>query len=241
MAEIDPVCGMSVLPRSAAGSREHEGKTYYFCGTSCLERFRNDPKKYLDHPSPVQSVPVQLKRAPVPAVPGNLYTCPMHPEIRERKSSSCPQCGMALEPLTFSPTKIEYTCPMHPEIARDGPGFCPICGMALEPRTVTGEERNEELISMTRRFKIGIVLTVPLLVLAMSDLIPGQPVQHSISGRLLVYIQLVLATPVVLWGGWPFFQRGWASIVNRSLNMFTLIAIGTGVAYGYSVVAAFFP
>ena len=130
---------------------------------------------------------------------------------------------------------------MHPQIVRDAPGFCPICGMALEPRTVSGEEKNEELIDMTRRFKVGLILAIPLLLLAMSDLIPGQPLQHAISMRLLTYIQLALATPVVLWAGWPFFQRGWASIVNRSLNMFTLIAIGTGVAYWYSVIATFLP
>jgi Cu+-exporting ATPase len=174
----------------------------------------------------------------------NEYTCPMHPEVRQKKSGACPKCGMALEPLTITPapTKVEYTCPMHPRIVRDGPGSCPICGMALEPRTVSGgEEPNEELLDMTRRFKIGLLLTIPLLLLAMSDLIPGQPVQHAVSMRLLSYLQLALATPVVLWGGWPFFQRGWASIVNRSLNMFTLIALGTGVAYWYSVVATFFP
>ena len=150
---------------------------------------------------------------------------------------------MALEPVMVEApfATTEYTCPMHPEIVRDRPGSCPICGMALEPRTVSGDEPNEELISMTRRFKIGLLLTIPLLLVAMSDLIPGQPVQHAISGRLLQLIQLVLATPVVLWGGWPFFQRGWESIGNRRLNMFTLIAIGTGVAYLYSVVATFFP
>jgi len=130
---------------------------------------------------------------------------------------------------------------MHPEIVRDEPGFCRICGMALEPITVTDEEVNEELVDMTRRFKIGLALTIPLVFLAMSDLIPGQPVQQVISTHILKYIQLVLATPVVLWGGWPFFKRGWVSIVNRSLNMFTLIAIGTGVAFWYSVVATFFP
>ncbi len=144
--------------------------------------------------------------------------------------------------LATPTTKTEYTCPMHPEIVRDAPGSCPICGMALEPKTITGADvENEELLDMTRRFKLSLILTIPLLLLAMSDLIPGQPVQHAVSMGLLKYIQLAFATPVVLWAGWPFFQRGWASVVNRSLNMFTLIAIGTGVAYGYSVIATFFP
>ena len=172
------------------------------------------------------------------------YTCPMHPKVRQMEQGSCPTCGMALEPSFIPPqsTRTEYTCPMHPEIVRDKPGSCPICGMALEPRTISEvEERNEELEDMTRRFWISLVLTIPLLLLAMSDLIPGQPVQHAVSARVLAFIQLVLATPVVLWGGWPFFQRGWSSIVNRSLNMFTLIALGTGVAYSYSVIATFFP
>ncbi len=175
---------------------------------------------------------------------GNVYTCPMHPEVRTGKPGACSKCGMALEPLAVTPvvTKTEYTCPMHPEIVRDAPGSCPICGMALEPRTIAGgEEDNAELKDMTRRFKVGLFLTVPLLVLAMSDLIPGQPLQHAVSMRVLQFVQLALATPVVLWGGFPFFQRGWASIVNRSLNMFTLIAIGTGVAYLYSVIATFVP
>ena len=180
----------------------------------------------------------------IPSTTKTEYTCPMHAEVRQSKPGSCPKCGMALEPIAImqANTKTEYTCPMHPEIVRDAPGSCPICGMALEPRTVTGgEEQNEELIDMSRRFKIGLILTIPLLVIAMSDAIPGQPLQHTVSMGLLKYIQLALATPVVLWGGRPFFARGWASIVNRSLNMFTLIAIGTGVAYAYSVVATFFP
>jgi len=131
---------------------------------------------------------------------------------------------------------------MHPEIVRPEPGSCPICGMALEPRTVTLEdEANPELIDMTRRFWVGVALSVPIVFFAMSEMIPGQPVQRSLSPHLLNWVQLVLATPVVLWGGWPFFQRGWASIVNRSLNMFTLIAIGVGTAYVYSLAATFFP
>ena len=131
---------------------------------------------------------------------------------------------------------------MHPEIVREEPGNCPICGMALEPRTVTLEEApNHELTDMTRRFWWSAALSLPVFLLAMSEMIPGQPVQHALSPRLINWLQFLLATPVVLWGGWPFFQRGWASIVNRSPNMFTLIAIGTGAAYFFSVFALFFP
>lgn len=170
-----------------------------------------------------------------------LYTCPMHPEVREAEPGACRKCGMALEPVTAAaPVKTEWTCPMHPEIVRDEPGSCPICGMALEPREALAEEENPELTSMTRRFTISLVLTVPLLVIAMSVYFTDalmKAIPPSISG----WIELALASPVVLWGGWPFFVRGWQSITNRSPNMFTLIGLGTGVAYIYSVVAVFFP
>ena len=168
----------------------------------------------------------------------------MDPEVRESKPGACPKCGMALEPAApAAPSlKTEFICPMHPEIVRPEPGACPICGMALEPRTVTlAEEANSELLDMTRRFWAGVVLSAPIFFLAMSDMIPGQPVQRGLSPQLLNWFQLVLTTPVVLWGGWPFFQRGWASIVNRSLNMFTLIAIGVGTAFVYSLAATLFP
>jgi len=171
------------------------------------------------------------------------YVCPMCPEVRASKASACPRCGMALEPEMPAPaTRVEYTCPMHPEIIRPGPGSCPICGMALEPRTVTTkEEENPDLHEMTRRFWISLALTSPLLALAMGDMLPGMPMRSVLPIGWLSWIELVLATPVVLWGGWPFFQRGWTSIVNRSTNMFTLIAMGTGAAYLYSVVATVFP
>ena len=168
----------------------------------------------------------------------------MHPEVRQERPGACPHCGMALEPvMTAVPgTRTTYVCPMHPEIVRAEPGTCPICGMALEPRTVSlEEEANPELVDMTRRFWISLLLTAPLVLLAMSEMLPGQPVQHALSPRLLTWVQLVCATPVVLWGGWPFFTRGWASLVHRSLNMFTLIAIGTGTAYVYSVIATLVP
>jgi Cu+-exporting ATPase len=150
---------------------------------------------------------------------------------------------MALEPeMPVPATRVEYTCPMHPEISRLSPGSCPICGMALEPRTVTAqEEENPELREMMRRFWISLALTAPLLTVAMVDMLPGMPVQHMLPNGWLPWIEMVLATPVVLWGGWPFFQRGWTSIVNRATNMFTLIAMGTGVAYLYSLVATAFP
>ena len=175
---------------------------------------------------------------------GMTYTCPMHPEIRQESPGSCPKCGMALEPEGIpAPTiKTEYTCPMHPEIVRDEPGSCPICGMALEPRTITLEaEENQELKDMTRRFWVGVLLTVPLIVVAMGRHIPSLAFDELASSRGLNWLELLLATPVVLWGGWPFFERGWQSVLNRSLNMFTLIALGVGVAYVYSTVAVLFP
>ncbi|MBE2294617.1 MAG: copper-translocating P-type ATPase [Phycisphaerales bacterium] len=168
----------------------------------------------------------------------------MHPEIRQEGPGSCPKCGMALEPVGIPAptTKTEYTCPMHPEIVRDEPGSCPICGMALEPRTITLEaEENQELKGMTRRFWVGVLLTIPLIVVAMGRHIPGISFDGLISSRGLNWLELLLATPVVLWGGWPFFERGWQSVLNRSLNMFSLVALGVGVAYVYSIVAVLFP
>ena len=165
----------------------------------------------------------------------------MCPEVRETKPVPCPKCGMALEPETpLAPaTRTEWTCPMHPEIVRSQPGFCPICGMALEPRTVAAaEEENPELRDMTRRFWWSIILGVPLVALAMLRM---GPLMHVVSPRAATWIEFLLATPVVLWAGWPFFQRGWASVKHRSPNMFTLIALGVGVAYIYSAVATLLP
>jgi len=171
------------------------------------------------------------------------YVCPMCPEVRQNGPGACPKCGMALEPeMPVTTTKTEYTCPMHPQIVRTEPGACPICGMALEPRTVTAtDDENPELRDMSRRFWISLALTVPLLVIAMGSMLPGMRLHDYISPRGLAWLELLLSSPVVLWRGWPFFQRGWASVVNRSTNMFTLIAIGTGAAYLYSLVATIFP
>jgi Cu+-exporting ATPase len=233
--EIDPVCGMTVDPSAAKGGElEHAGKRYYFCGPKCREKLRADPAKYL--------APVAAAEPPAAQVVGAVYVCPMDPEIRQDAPGSCPKCGMALEPqLPVAAMRTEYVCPMHPEVVRDAPGACPKCGMALEPRISARSDESPELVDMRRRFWSSAALTTPTFLLAMSDLIPGQPVQQWISADTSAWIQLVLATPVVLWGGWPFFQRGWASIVNRSLNMFTLIALGTAAAFGFSVFALLFP
>jgi len=242
---IDPVCGMTVDPASAAASQEHGGKRYYFCCEHCREKFRADPAKYLQ-PTLTQLGPLAPSPAATPpqAAQGGSYICPMDPEVRESGPGPCPRCGMALEPLlTSAPaTQTEYTCPMHPEIAQAEPGSCPLCGMALEPRSVSLEEAEKpELVDMTRRFWVSTALALPVLLLAMGEMIPGQPLEQMISSAVGVWLQFILATPVVLWGGWPFFQRGWASVVNRSPNMFTLIAMGTGTAYIYSVLATLAP
>jgi Cu+-exporting ATPase len=216
---IDPVCGMTVTQDTAAGKKEYKGEIYYFCSQNCLNKFSANPDAFVNRDAQ-QKTSAQQER-------------------QQQTDSQREHLASAPEKVT---NPVEYTCPMHPEIVRDKPGSCPICGMALEPRVITlAEDDNIELKEMTRRFWVSLVLTAPVLVLAMSDLIPGQPIQHALSMKVINWVQFVLATPVVLWGGLPFFERGWASIVNRSLNMFTLIAIGTGTAYLYSLIALFFP
>ena len=243
----DPVCGMDVDASSDRFKAEHDGEVYYFCSAGCLEKFRANPAGYpaglnsaRHRDNVVQISPRVSKEVMAHGVP---HVCPMCPEVRKSGPGPCPTCGMALEPeMPVVATRTEYTCPMHPEIVRPGPGPCPICGMALEPRTVTAvQEDNPELRDMTRRFWASLALTVPLLIAAMADMLPGMRVQHALPAGWLPWVELVLATPVVLWGGWPFFQRGWTSIVNRSTNMFTLIAMGTGVAFGYSLLATVAP
>jgi Cu+-exporting ATPase len=230
---VDPVCGMKILPEKAAGSLKYYGQTYYFCGQSCAKMFQADPASFV---TPKRSSTLQSANVAE-------FMCPMHPEVSQKGPGSCPKCGMAFEPVTPSaPAKhSDWTCPMHPQISKDGPGQCPICGMALEPRQVTADKANPELTNMTRRFWVGTALTVPLLALMVSDLLPAQPLQHLLKPEILGWLQFALATPVVLWGGLPFFERGWQSIIHRSLNMFTLIAIGTGAAYLYSLVAVMAP
>jgi Cu+-exporting ATPase len=208
----DPVCGMTVSAgASKGGSYIHDGRTFHFCSVKCREKFAADPGKYL---APATAA------APSPA------------PVRDRPAAPAPS----------APSATTYTCPMHPEIIRSAPGSCPICGMALEPVTVNLEEpANPELVDMTRRFWVSLALSAPVFFLAMSDMIPGQPVQRLLGASAIAWLQLGLATPVVLWGGLPFFQRAWTSLVTMRLNMFTLIAIGTGAAFAYSLFALIAP
>ncbi len=245
--ERDPVCGMNVNPATARHSYPYDGKTFYFCCAPCVEKFKADPAQYLTpSPPPKSSGLITLGVGKPTPPPTSAYVCPMCPEVRATKPGACPSCGMALEPeVPIASARTEYTCPMHPEIVRPTPGSCPICGMALEPRTVTAAvEDNPELRDMTRRFWVGVALTVPLLAVAMGAMfgyrlhidlnLNGVPIN-------LAWLEFAFATPVVLWCGLPFFERFWASLLNRSPNMFTLIGMGTGVAYGYSVVATLAP
>jgi P-type Cu+ transporter len=216
-AETDPVCGMAVDPTRTKHSFEHGGRTWFFCSAGCREKFGAEPERYS--------------------------------ESREKERHAC--CGghAHAQPAAHvekappvDAKAIEYTCPMHPEVVQLGPGTCPKCGMALEPRVATAEPHEDhELGDMRRRLVLSALLTVPLFLLAMSDLMPGDPVGHTIGGRVLSWLQLVLATPVVLWGALPFFQRGIQSVRTGNFNMFTLIALGTGAAFGYSVVATLAP
>jgi Cu+-exporting ATPase len=193
----DPVCGMTVDPATAKHRCDHDAKTYYFCGPGCRTKFIADPDKYLNPTGAPEPVPAK----------GAIYTCPMHPQIRQK-----------------------------------GPGACPICGMALEPLVVTAEAPpNHELRDMSRRFWIGLALGLPVFVLEMGSHIPGLGMNELVPANISHWIQFALATPVVLWAGWPFFQRGWASVMARSLNMFSLIALGSGTAYLYSLFALFLP
>jgi P-type Cu+ transporter len=220
--ERDPVCGMAVDPALAASRADHAGTTYCFCSQSCAARFQAAPDRYLGARAAIE---------PHARDGGAMHIeDPPAPEIARPA------------PKPLAPKAAVYTCPMHPEIVRPGPGTCPICGMALEPRTAVAEEGpNEESVSMTRRFSISVVLTIPVVAIGMSDLIPEQPLQRVFTMHALGIIQFALATPVVLWAGWPFFERAWMSLVHRSLNMFTLIGLGTGTAYVYSTIAVVAP
>ena len=248
---IDPVCGMTVDPERASATREHAGKQYFFCCAHCAQKFEANPQQYLA-PKPKSSGLVQLGPAPARRAPGpqpalsraTKYFCPMDPEVTSDKPGSCPKCGMALEPELHPATKTEYFCPMHPEVVSDKSGSCPICGMALEPRITSASapvEDDSEFRSMALRFWIGVALTVPLLIISMGGMLSSGWLHHFEMSRASAWLQLALATPVVLWGGAPFFERGWNSLRTRNLNMFTLIAMGTGVAFLYSLIVTVLP
>lgn len=232
----DPVCGMMVYHSTAAATHTHQGTTYYFCCTGCQTRFIANPDRYL-HPERYKPA------APAAAVPGQKYVCPMCPKVESPVPSPCPTCGMALEPAIVAPvTRTDYVCPMHPEVRQSTPGACSLCGMALEPQTVMPEEvENPELIDMRRRFWWCLPPSLVVMGLAMADMIPGRPLHGVLSQGSLNWAQCLLATPVVLWGGRPFFERGWQSVRSGHFNMFTLIALGTGAAYLYSLVATIAP
>src|SRR6267378_1466427 len=210
----DPVCGMMVDPQKSAAKVEHQGKTYYFCSARCTERFEREPEKFL-------------------AAPGTAgMEHPSSPPVHDVNPHGRPAPVMPASKTT------RYTCPMHPEIVQIGPGTCPICGMALEPLDVFAEvEADPEYDSMRLRFWVSAALSLPLLLLSMF----GESLGVHLAPNVRNEIEFLLATPVVLWGGWPFFQRFWGSLVNRSPNMFTLIGLGTGAAYLSSVAATFAP
>lgn len=222
----DPVCGMNVNRAAAKWKTDHGGETYFFCNERCRTKFTQDPARYLGQPV----VTVYASTGPTSAAPA--FAVPV---------AIAPASDAAVIAKEAA-TRGEFTCPMHPEIVRDQPGSCPVCGMALEPRTLTRDEGpNPELVDMRRRFAWSVAPAVLVLFLGMSDIIPGEPIAHVLSSRAMHWIEFALATPVVLWAGWPFFERGAASVVHRNLNMFTLIALGTGSAYLFSVVATVAP
>ncbi|MDB5350106.1 MAG: copper-translocating P-type ATPase [Planctomycetota bacterium] len=238
---IDPICGMTV-DEAIARSAKRDGQSFYFCGEGCRRKFlaggASASAEHHDH-GDAHHGPASRER---PRGSGE-YVCPMCKGVESDRPGDCPKCGMALEPARpAARQEVIYTCPMHPQIERDGPGSCPICGMDLEPKAARpdAEEDHSELRRMTRRFWVAVALTVPVLLLAMLPMF-GVPVDHWFGATPYAWLQLALSTPVVLWCGWPFFERGWRSVVTRNLNMFTLIALGTGAAYLYSLVAVLAP
>ena len=222
----DPICAMQIDPESAAAVVERDGEKFYFCSLHCRDAFAGERKaKSGEHDccGGDDHSPNETGKAARERPPAKKYFCPMCEGVESDTPGSCPKCGMALErnPTFREPAKTIYTCPMHPQIEQDHPGNCPICGMTLEPKNVAagGEEDDTELRDMTRRFWVGAALGVPVFLLAMAHMFPAAP--HWVEGDFSRWTQFILSTPVVLWCGWPFFVRGWQSIHNRSLNMFT--------------------
>src|SRR5579859_5739834 len=243
--ERDPVCGMNVDPTKAAAKVLHAGKTYYFCAPGCAKRFEQTPGKYLGHsekggvPGLVNlPMPAQSSRAGTALAPASHsadHSAHHHPASQAHNKA---EATITPPPAPAASMQARYTCPMHPEIAQVGPGSCPICGMALEPIDISAEiEADPEYDSMRHRFWVSAALSLPVLLLSMF----GESLRLPLAPAMRNWIELALATPVVLWGGWPFFERFWSSLVNRSPNMFTLIGLGTGAAYLDSVVATVFP
>jgi Cu+-exporting ATPase len=259
-AATDPVCGMAVDPATARASAAYKGRTYYFCCPSCKARFEAEPERYLGAggtaaaeqqagPSPAHDPVCGMTVDPASAAgsasyQGKTYSfCSTHCLRRFQADPRRYVEGAPPPAAPPAPAGAAYTCPMHPEVVQDHPGSCPKCGMALEPKTVALEEGpNPELVDMSRRFWVGLALSVPVVILAMADLVPGQPL-HFLTEHMqaLNWAQLVLATPVVFWCGWPFLERAWASVVHVSPNMFTLIALGVGAAFLYSLVGTVAP
>ncbi len=235
MALSDPVCGMT--PKSGTPHRSvHQDKEVHFCSAGCKKKFDADPARYLSRTSAGRSQDSVARQDPARYSVEKPAAAPVcdHHDLGHAAPEAQPSASEKSAP------GAKWTCPMHPEIVRDGPGACPICGMALEPMTPSASDApNPELADMTRRFWIGAALAIPVFILEMGAHFFG--IDRIIPARINPWLQMALATPVVWWAGWPFFARAWASIVNKSLNMFTLIAMGTGVAWGFSVVATIAP
>src|ERR1700674_1082855 len=233
----DPVCGMQIEEKSAVGNSTYRGQRYYFCSVSCRDKFVANPTAY-------------LKPTPAAAATKVIYRCPMHPEVQQDVPGNCAKCGMVLQPEAASQSAppvgnavvsgAQYTCPMHPQIVRDAPGSCPICGMPLVPIAGTGEADDSELRNLTHRVWMCVALSIPLVVLAMSPMI-GIHEPLGLMPRQIGWIQFVLGSPVVLWVGWPILRKFWLSLAHRELNMYTLIGLGVGLAYLFSLAAVLVP
>lgn len=232
----DPVCGMNVDVQTTY-RHIYMAKVYMFCSEHCMTKFIKQPETYTN--------PTLIEKSgrTKPSIDLAIYTCPMHPEIKQDAPGACPKCGMALELMNAKSDsqKIEYTCPMHPEVIQDHPGNCPKCGMALEPRTIDTQEDNTELRDMTRRFWLSTILAIPVFFSAMFAEFWPATMADIISPVTRQWVEMTLATPVVVWGGWIFYVRAIQSLITRNLNMFTLIGLGVSVAWGYSVIAVLLP
>ncbi|QGJ69129.1 Heavy metal translocating P-type ATPase [Planctomycetales bacterium 10988] len=237
---IDPICGMKVDEASAL-QYEHEGENYYFCSEHCKEKFIHKQSS-TEHSCCHSTTKENEVASPTKSQTKGKYICPMCEGVESDKPGDCPKCGMSLEPShpQSNQQKTIYTCPMHPEIEQDHPGSCPKCGMDLEPKTVSLEEEDTELKSMTLRFWVALALTIPVFCLAMAPMV-GISIDQILDPTLNHWLQFILTTPVVAWAGWPFFVRGYRSVVTWNLNMFTLIAIGSGAAYLFSLFVLLFP